>query len=260
MTALRKKKKMHILLTNDDGIFSPGLFAIYKRLCEIAEVTVVAPAEVMSGASHSISLIPLTCDKVELTGKFSGYSIEGSPADCVKLGMTEIIKDKVDLVVSGINYGANVGIHVHYSGTVAAAMEGAFFGAPAIALSAAYEEDMDMDKISEYCASVVKKLLPLRPGDVMNVNIPRLSKGQPKGLVVVPHSTSGYEETYAAEQDSRGRVKYRITGGPARKEDLVTDVTSLSKGYITVTALHFNMTDEVRNADLKEIETHKEIE
>ncbi len=118
---------MHILLTNDDGIFAPGLAAIYKKLIKLGQVSVVAPAEAKSGASHSITLEPLMCDKVDLTGKFEGYSVSGSPADCVKLGVKELATKPIDLVVSGMNYGANVGINVYYSGTVAAAMEAAFF-------------------------------------------------------------------------------------------------------------------------------------
>ena len=105
---------MHILLTNDDGIFAPGLAAIYKRLIQLGQVTVVAPADVQSGAGHSISLRDLTCQSLEIMGKFSGFSVDGSPADCVKLAVNKLISREtpIDLVVSGMNYGANIGFNV----------------------------------------------------------------------------------------------------------------------------------------------------
>ena len=112
---------MHILLTNDDGIFAPGLAALYKRLVGLGKVTVAAPSDVQSGAGHRISLTEIRCKCINVNGLFEGYSIDGSPADCVKLAINELVdpNDTVDLVVSGMNYGANVGINVFYSGTVA---------------------------------------------------------------------------------------------------------------------------------------------
>ena len=244
---------MHILLTNDDGIFAPGLAAIYHKLTTFAEVTVVAPSDMMSGASHSITLEAITCDKVDITGKFSGYSVNGSPADCVKLGIMKFIDRPVDMVVSGINYGANVGIHVHYSGTVAAAMEAAFFNIPAVAMSAAYEEDLDVEAASQYCLETLKKMMPLSRGDVINVNIPRLSKGKPKGVKVVSHSVNGYDESYATGKDEHGQTLYYYTGGKHRDKDDITDTTSLIDGFITVTALKFDMNDERTNQRLNNI-------
>ncbi|MHC4374216.1 MAG: 5'/3'-nucleotidase SurE, partial [Planctomycetota bacterium] len=116
---------MHILLTNDDGIFAPGLAAIYKRLTRLGRITVAAPSDVQSGAGHAISLTRIGCRQVNVDGLFEGYSVDGSPADCVKLAMNELVDpdDTIDLVVSGMNHGANVGINVFYSGTVAGAIE-----------------------------------------------------------------------------------------------------------------------------------------
>ena len=176
---------MHILLTNDDGIYTSSIAAMYEQLCKIATVTVVAPAQGQSGASHSITLAPLTYDKIEITGKFTGYSVEGTPVDCVKLAIKEICSEPIDLVVSGINYGANAGMHVHYSGTVGAAMEGAFCGIPAIAVSTAYEKNMDFEKPCQYALKVIESILPLKGTEVVNINIPLLSKGKPKGVKVV---------------------------------------------------------------------------
>lgn len=246
---------MHILLTNDDGISAPGLFAIYEHLTKIADVSVVAPSEAKSGASHSISLEPITCDKVDIPGKFSGYSIEGSPADCIKLAVNNLIEKPIDLVVSGVNYGANVGIHVYYSGTVAAAMEAAFYDIPSVALSAAYEEDLDIEAAAEYAFKTLKKLLPLTPGDVINVNIPMLSLGKPKGIKVVHHSVNGYQENYTARKDDNGRTSYQFTDTNHREsESDITDIKCLVDGYITITALHFDLTDYSKNLNLERID------
>lgn len=245
---------MHILLTNDDGIFAPGLAAMYKRLVRLGEVSVVAPAEGKSGASHSISLEPLMCDKVDLTGKFAGYSVSGSPADCVKLAVMELAEQPTDLVVSGINHGANVGVNVYYSGTVAAAMEAAFFSIPSVALSVAYEEDTDFDAAAQYGLGVIEKLLPLGAGSVININIPMLSKGEPKGVKVVGQSTSGYHEHYTTGCNERGQTVYQLGGGNHRDEkSACTDTTALIDGFITVTALHFDMTDPEGNRRLEQI-------
>jgi 5'-nucleotidase len=246
---------MHILLTNDDGVSAPGLFAIYKKLTKIAKVSVVAPSEVKSGASHSISLNPITYDLLDLPGKFTAFSVHGSPADCVKLAVNNLIKEPIDLVVSGINHGANVGIHVYYSGTVAAAMEAAFYGIPALALSAAFEEDLDIEAAAQYAFDTIEKLLPLKPADVININIPQLTAGKPKGTRIVPHSVNGYHETYTSKKDEDGRTFLHFTGGGYK--DMIsasTDTTFLFDGYITVTALHFDLTDYSKNLDLESID------
>ena len=246
---------MHILLTNDDGIFAPGLAAIYKKLTKLGQVTVIAPSEAKSGASHSISLEPLICDRVDLTGKFVGYSVCGSPADCVKLAVMELTDCPIDLVVSGINHGANVGINVYYSGTVAAAMEAAFFGIPSVALSIAFEEKTDFEAAAEYGFDVIQKLLPLRVGSVININIPMLSMGKPKGVRVVGQSTSGYHEHYTTRKNEHGQTVYQLDGGRHRDEQTAfTDVTALIEGFITLTCLHFDMTDYEKNLELERTE------
>ena len=245
---------MHILLTNDDGIFAPGLAAMYKQLTKLGRVTVVAPSEVKSAASHSISLDPLNCDKIDLAGKFVGYSVDGSPADCVKLAVMHIAESPIDMVVSGINHGANVGINVYYSGTVAAAMEAAFFAIPAISISAALEDDMNFEASTEYGLEVIKKLLPLTCGNVININIPRLSKGKPKGVRIVPQSTGGFHEHYSSRKNKNGQTIYQLNGGRHRDEEAAdTDTNCIYNGYITITALHFDMTDHEKNEELKKI-------
>lgn len=245
---------MRILLTNDDGIFAPGLAALYKELEPLGEITVVAPADVQSGMSHRVTFFePICYTKVKIEGKFTGYSVEGSPADCVKLGFKKICEHKPDLVISGMNSGANAGINIFYSGTVAAAVEGAFCGVPAIAVSMSMENPPLFEKAAAYCAKVIRNLLPLEAGGVINVNVPRLSMGEPKGIRVVPHSTIAFEESYVEQNGTDGRVGYKLTGGGHRHETINTDTMSLFDGYITVTALRANMTDQAGMNKLKNL-------
>jgi len=248
---------MHILLTNDDGIFAAGLAVMYKRLSKLGRVTVVAPSTVQSGAGHSISLREITCCKLEILGLFTGYSVAGSPADCVKLAVNEIAKsdDPFDLVVSGINYGANVGINVFYSGTVAGAIESAFNNLPAIAVSAATEEPWNVDAAGDWAMKVINQLLPLKPQQVINLNIPKLSKRPPAGIKVVPQSTSGFEESFQILNGLDGKAMYRLTGGNHRdqfRQDQWTDTMAIEAGYITLTSLRLDLTESAGNDILKQ--------
>jgi len=243
---------MRILLTNDDGIFAPGLAALYKRLKALGEVTVVAPLDSWSGASHSITFAePLACQTLEVGGLFTGHGVQGSPADCVKLACMQLHDGPIDLVVAGINCGANVGINVYYSGTVAAAMEAAFLKIPSAAISVAAEDETDFDKAADYGVAVLRKLLPLHSGDVMNINIPLLSRGAPKGVRVVPQATSGFHEYYIPHLNGGSEVVYRLAGGAHRDEPAPADTTSLADGFITVTPLLPDMTDHQKTRALR---------
>ncbi|MBN1973603.1 MAG: 5'/3'-nucleotidase SurE [Sedimentisphaerales bacterium] len=244
---------MKILLTNDDGIFAPGLSAIYKELANIGEVIVVAPSDSKSGASHSVTFSrPMLCNKVNINDLFTGYSLQGSPADCVKLAVMELHKEPLDLVVSGINNGANAGINVYYSGTVAAAMEGAFLRIPSVALSLSYEEPMDFEKAARYFIRILQNLLPLKKGEVVNINIPQLSKGEPKGIRVVPQSSTGFAEEFVSEKNELGQTIFLLTGKSHRDDNCPSDINSLEEGFITVTALTPDMTHKRNTERLKE--------
>ena len=244
---------MQILLTNDDGIFAPGLAAMYKELEKIGAVTVVALDRSRSGASHSVTFsTPLVCNKVNINGQFTGYSVDGSPADCVKLAVMQLHDSPIDLLVAGINNGANAGINVYYSGTVAAAMEGAFLQIPSVALSLAYEEQMDFEQAAQYCAAILKKLIPLKKGGVVNINIPHLSKGPPKGIRVVSQSSKGFDESYVPATNEQGQTVYQLTGNIHLTDEIYTDTNALEEGFITVTALAADMTDKNRTRKLKD--------
>lgn len=247
---------MNILLSNDDGIFAPGLAALYETLCRFGDVTVVAPESPQSAAGHGITVTqPLMVTRVHVQEKFHGYSVAGRPADCVKLAIRELIA-RPDLVVSGINAGANVGVNVIYSGTVAAATEGAFFGLPAIAFSQQVGEEMDFAWSADLAGRVLAKLIErkaLAAGRLLNVNFPRKTpdRHRPLGLRVVEQSTAVMQDVFERRKDPRGRTYYWIaTPDQPIAEALETDATAIEAGYATITPLQFNLTRRDHLAEL----------
>src|SRR5438477_3822673 len=183
---------MRILLTNDDGIYAPGLRALRKELLKLGEVSVVAPATEQSATGHSITLlVPLMTQEVlDEDQRFLGWAVEGKPADCVKLALQELLPEPPDVIVSGLNAGANAGINVLYSGTVAAAIEGAFFHRTSIAVSLEYTKPkpLDFPRAADLARHVIERILahPESQGTLFNVNIPSLEKGPVRGIRVVP--------------------------------------------------------------------------
>src|SRR4051812_27371791 len=167
MTPSHPEAAMNILLTNDDGIYAPGLRAMRHELLKLGSVTVVAPATEQSAAGHSVTLLnPLLVSKLfEDDGKtFIGWAVEGRPADCVKLALLELLPDPPDVIVSGLNAGSNAGINVLYSGTVAAAIEGAFYHRTAIAVSLEYEKKIiDFSGGARHARQMVEQILATRP-------------------------------------------------------------------------------------------------
>lgn len=242
---------MRILLTNDDGVFAPGLRALREGLLRLGEVTVVAPASEQSAVGHSITLMnPLLVREVHEEGECIGYAVEGKPADCVKLGLVELVKAwRPDLVVSGINAGSNAGINVLYSGTVAAAIEAAFYNMTSIAVSLTNPEDIHYPMAAEVACRVIRQILDHRPaaGELFNINLPDLAEGPPIGVRVARQSLACYKENYEARTDPRGRQYYWLLPDPLQAdEDLSADMTALAHRFVTVTPLKFDLTDEVR--------------
>lgn len=245
---------MRILLTNDDGIYAPGLRALRHELKSLGQVTVVAPATEQSAAGHSVTLLtPLLINEVyehddtSDDREFLGWAVEGRPADCVKLALLELLPDPPDLIVSGLNAGSNAGINVLYSGTVAAAIEGAFYRQTAIACSLEYDKKIhDFPAAARYARQVVEQIVARKPapGSLFNVNIPVLERGPIKGVRVLPQNVTPYEEKYDRRVNPRGRT-YFWTGPdfvcPQPHPD--TDVTALAEQWITVTPLKFDLTD-----------------
>jgi len=249
---------MRILLTNDDGIYAPGLRAMRHELLKLGTVTVVAPATEQSAAGHSVTLLnPLLVSEVfEDDGTtFIGWAVEGRPADCVKLALLELLPEPPEVIVSGMNAGSNAGINVLYSGTVAAAVEGAFFRQTAIAVSLEYDQ-----KIHDYAAGarhgrrVVEQILARNPapGSLFNVNIPVLERGPIRGVKVLPQNVTPYSEKFDRRVNPRGRTYFWTSPEFSCLEPHPdTDVTALAEGYITVTPLKFDLTDHVRMAEVQ---------
>jgi 5'-nucleotidase len=241
---------MMILLTNDDGIHAPGLAAAYRELAGLGDVQVVAPADVQSGTGHGITLkAPLLTSTETVPGLFTGTAVDGRPADCVKLAINKLLPRRPDLVVSGINSGANVGINVIYSGTVAAALEAAFLGLPAVALSLFMRKDRPPDYAVAAALSrrVIDQLLAagLGPGQAASVNLPNLWPGEsPAGVRICRQCTRPWVDTYDRREDPRGQVYFWNTAVFSLNTDETdTDVAYLRDGYITVTPLMFDLTD-----------------
>ncbi len=249
---------MRILLTNDDGIYAPGLRALRKELLKLGEVIVVAPATEQSAVGHSITLLnPLLVSEVlDEEQKFLGWAVEGRPADCVKLALMELLPEPPDVLVSGLNAGSNAGINVLYSGTCAAAIEGAFFGRTSIAVSLEYTKPrLDFPRAAELARGVVEQIMARKPaqGSLFNVNIPSLDRGPIRGVRVVPQNVRPYVETFDRRVNPRGRVYFWTNPGlncPDPHPD--TDVTALAESYITVTPLQFNLTNAERLEEMRD--------
>ena len=247
---------MLILLTNDDGITAPGILAMYRELKKLGEVTVVAPETVQSGTGHGITLhMPLLTSQVTIENGFTGTAVDGRPADCVKLAINQLMPAQPDLVVSGLNAGANVGINVLYSGTVAAALEAAFLGLPAVATSLHLKDNVPTDfaKAAKISRETIEEILThgLTGGQVVSVNIPALSPNQsPAGTRIVRQCTRPFIDTYERRQDPHGRVYFWNNGVFALGEtDADTDVAALRDNFVTITPLQFDLTDHGRTRD-----------
>src|SRR5947209_5308565 len=193
---------MRILLTNDDGIYAPGLRALRPELQKLGEVVVVAPATEQSAVGHSVTLTtPLIVQEVrDEQHRPMGWAVEGRPADCVKVGLLELLSEPPDVIISGLNAGSNAGINVLYSGTVAAAIEGAFFRRTSIAVSLEYTKPkpLDFPKAARLAVQVIEQILAQKPpeGTLFNVNIPSLDRGPIRGVHTVPQNIAPYAETF----------------------------------------------------------------
>lgn len=238
---------MKILLTNDDGIQSMGLRDLYAALKGAGhEVQVVAPVAEMSAVGHAITFAtPLRTKRFEEDG-FLGTGVYGTPADCVKLGLCCLLEEKPDLVVSGINFGANVGVDIVYSGTVSAATEGVLMGVPSLATSIDEFNPESLADQAGYVADLVARIEwgEIPPKTLLNLNFPKCSIAESNGLVVCAHTRASYTDWYDERMDPRGRPYYWLEGeiqservSPDRDRALLWD------GCITLTPLRFDFND-----------------
>ena len=241
-----------ILISNDDGIHAPGLKALVTILEPLAELTVVAPLTEQSAASHALSLHhPVRIMELEPRR----FAVEGTPTDCVLLAVNEIMSNKPDLVVSGINHGRNLGEDVLYSGTVAAAMEGAILGIPSLAVSLASRESMDFEVAAGVTADLVENLLNTdHPASfLLNVNIPAGKKKELSGVRVTRLGHRVYKNVVIKKQDPRGRDYYWIAGDAAWDPDEESDFAAVSAGYVSMTPLLMDLTDATQFALVQDL-------
>jgi len=237
---------MRILLTNDDGIYAPGLQALYRELRRDFEVHVVAPEVEMSAIGHAITLSsPLRVRPVRLEEGQVGYAVSGTPVDCVKIAVQELLGEPPGVVLSGINLGANVGVNVLYSGTVSAATEGAFLGIPSAALSLDTIRDPDYGFAARFSRELIAYMTRngLRHGTALNVNIPALPARQIAGVALTRQGINRFEERFDKRTDPRGNDYYWLTGEiPVEPENPDTDGAALKVRKISITPIHYDLT------------------
>ncbi len=250
---------MKILLTNDDGIAAPGIAALFNSIRSLGEVVVIAPAGVQSAMSHGITFHrPLMTRETQVHGGMKGLAVEGTPADCVKLGLRTIWAErfgagsKPDLVISGMNSGANVGINVIYSGTVAAAIEAAFLGVPAIAVSLYIEDPgrVAWGRAADIARTAIDRVLefPLDAHRVISINVPPTESedAQMPGLRVVRMNTAAGIDRHERRESPEGRAYYWPRGNGMEFFHTAegSDVEALTARFVTITPLWYDLTDD----------------
>ncbi len=243
---------MKILISNDDGIHAEGIRVLAEWLARKPsnEVYVVAPERERSATGHSLTLHkPLRVEKVTPPGNVKGaWLTTGTPSDCVKLAVMEILEERPDIVISGINHGSNLGSELLYSGTVAAAMEGAFLNIPSIAVSQMVDDKM----INHFdtAAHVIQRLLDVFPKahlsnrSLLNINIPNVPYDQLRGAAITELGVRLYDDHFEKRTDPRGRVYYWLTGHALESEEAEnSDVWAVLNNWASITPVSFNMTD-----------------
>jgi 5'-nucleotidase len=246
---------MQILLTNDDGIYAPGLAAMERELARLGDVTVVAPAIEQSGVGHSITFLsPLMAKEVFDDDRRRGWAVEGSPADCVKLAIGQFCPRRPDLVVSGINGGLNVGINVLYSGTVAGATEGALFGIRSIAVSLEYDERPNFDRAAQIARPLIEQIVARddsRESPLYNINIPISALTRASEVRVVPMGTARWPADFDERIDPKGRRYYWAMGTPPTSTGgELTDLEAIQQGFVTLTPLRIDRTERSMLSEL----------
>ena len=241
------KKRLRILVSNDDGIDAPGLYALVQELRRIGSVFVVAPDKQQSAIGHAITMnYPLRAKEFKKDGVFFGYAVEGTPADSVKLAVKALLKEKPDLLVSGVNHGANTAISIIYSGTVSAATEGTILGIPSIAVSLATYGPADFRYAAKFARKlaliVARKGLP--EGTLLNVNVPALPEDEIRGVVLTRQGRAIWNDVFELRRDPANKEYYWLTGALEDSDTgLHFDQAAVRSQYISVTPIHYDLTD-----------------
>jgi len=238
---------LKILLTNDDGINAPGLYALYQEMKAVGETIIVAPDSEKSAVGHAITLSdPLRVTEFKKNGGFFGWAVNGTPADCVKIAYWAILHEqKPDLIVSGINLGSNTGINIIYSGTVSAATEGAMLGIPAFAISLNTFTDPDF----RFAAKFARRLSPvlvaksLPAGIALNINVPAVPETEIKGVMITRQGKALYREEFDKRVDPHNRLYYWLTGAKIQiEEDEAVDDRAVIQNKVSITPIHYDLT------------------
>ncbi|MFQ5639918.1 MAG: 5'/3'-nucleotidase SurE [bacterium] len=241
------KKRIKILLTNDDGINAPGLFALYHQMKSLGDVTVVAPDGEQSAVGHAITLSdPLRVWSYEKNGESFGYAVNGTPADCVKIAHWALLDRKPDLLVSGINLGSNTGINVIYSGTVSAATEGTILEIPSFAISLTTFTDPDFTYAAKFARSLSERVLEngLPQGTFLNVNVPPIQENEIQGVQITRQGKAIYRERFDKRVDPHNRVYYWLTGQKVKLEqDRDVDDRAILDNKVSITPIHYDLTN-----------------
>ncbi|MBO8130146.1 MAG: 5'/3'-nucleotidase SurE [Candidatus Marinimicrobia bacterium] len=243
-----RKNNYYILVTNDDGIFAEGIDTLVTELRKFWKVVVVAPESEKSAVGHAITLSdPLRVKNFSKNGRWEGFAVSGTPADCVKIGVCALLDKKPDMIVSGINLGSNTGINVIYSGTVSAATEGTIMGIPSIAISLGTYTNPNFKPAAQFAVKIVDKILKdrLPEGTLLNINVPNVkSIDEIKGVRITRQGTSGYAESFDKRVDPRNRTYYWMEGDKIIKEDDINiDDVALINNYISITPIHYDLTN-----------------
>lgn len=240
----------HILVTNDDGVLAPGLLALAQEMRKLGKVSILAPDRNWSGGGHVKTLDrALRVKEYRLADGSTAFASDGAPSDCVSLGILGYFKEKIDLVVSGINVGANLGHDVTYSGTVTAAMEAVIMGVPGVAVSLEVFEnqvgELDYQGAARAAHMVVQRVMEagIAPETLLNVNVPYLPADKIKGFLMTRQGLRVYHNRLDEVKDPRGRFYYWIGGdAPTGVPERGTDVGALAEGYVSVTPLQLDLT------------------
>lgn len=248
------KSSPKILISNDDGIQAPGILRLVEVAQEFGQVTVVAPDSAQSGMGHAISVgKPLRLHHEVLQNGLPGYALSGTPADCVKFATGVVMDETPDLLLSGINHGANSSVSSLYSGTLSAAREGSVQGLPSIGFSLCdFAEDADMSAAQEVARVIIRAALerPLAPGGLLNVNIPYLPKSKLKGIMITRQAKGKWTEEFDEREDPFGRKYYWLKGRFDLMDDGTdTDEYALNNGYVSVTPMMHDLTAHLQKAD-----------
>jgi 5'-nucleotidase len=249
--------KMKILVVNDDGIRAEGIYHLVKALSSVADIYVCAPDVQRSASGHSISIgVALRIEEVPFEYAKLALEITGTPADCVKLGLKVLDNKgiKIDMVFSGINHGGNLGTDTLYSGTVSAAIEGAFNGIPSIAVSVNDHFPTSFEYACDLAVKTLKRVYgKLNADTILNINVPNLPAGQVKGLKYTRLGKREYENWFREVKNEAGKNEYWYSGVPVVYENLAEDidVKSMQDGYASITPLHYDLTSHKLLDDLK---------